>query len=101
MFNHTDHTRIEQSQIGNGHVDGARVTIRELAGGDEISLRELVERDTARGLGGDVVGAERGGRLMAAISLTSGDVVADPFHPTADLVALLRVRAGQVLPPPA
>ena len=101
MFNHTDHTRIEQSQNGNGHVDGSRVTIRELAGGDEISLRELVERDTARGLRGDVVGAERGGRLMAAISLTSGDVVADPFHPTADLVALLRVRVGQILPPPA
>ena len=35
---------------------------------------------------------------MAAISLTSGDVVADPFFPTADLVSLLRVRAGQVLP---
>ena len=101
MFNHTEHTRIEQSRNGNGHVDGSRVTIRELAGGDAISLRELAERDTARGLRGDVVGAERDGRLMAAISLTSGDVVADPFHPTADLVALLRVRAGQVLLPPA
>src|SRR5688572_15263129 len=101
MFNQTDHTRIEQSQNGNGRVNSSRVTIRELAGGDEISLRELVERDTARGLRGDVVGAERDGHLMAAISLTSGDVVADPFHPTADLDALLRVRAGQILPPPA
>jgi hypothetical protein len=101
MFNHTDHTQIGQSQNGNGHADSSHVTIRELAGGDEGSLRELVERDTARGLRGEVVGAERGGRLMAAISLTSGDVVADPFHPTADLVALLRVRAGQILPPPA
>ena len=101
MFNQTDHTRIEQSQNGNGRVNSSRVTIRELAGGDEISLRELVERDTARDLRGEVVGVERDGHLMAAISLTSGDVVADPFHPTADLVALLRVRAGQILPPPA
>ena len=87
-----DHTN------GNGHVDLSRVTIRELAGGDAASLRDLTERDTARGLHGNVVGAERDGRLMAAISLTSGDVVADPFFPTADLVSLLRVRAGQVLP---
>jgi hypothetical protein len=97
MFGRTDHTQL------NGHGDGraSRVTIRRLANGDEASLRELVERDTARGLEGDVVGAELDGRLMAAISLTDGNVVADPFHPTADLVALLRVRAGQVLPPPA
>ena len=101
MFNHTNQTRIQHSQNGNGHVDASGVTIRELAGGDEGSLRELSERDTARMLRGEIVGAERDGRLMAAISLASGEIVADPFHPTADLVALLRVRAGQILPPPA
>ena len=101
MFGRTDHTHLRQDRNGNGFEDHARVTIRELAGGDSNSLRELTERDTARVPQGDVVGAERDGRLMAAISLTSGDVVADPFFPTADLVALLRVRAGQILPPPA
>jgi hypothetical protein len=101
MFNHTHETRIEHRQNGNGHVDASHVTIRELAGGDEGLLRELTERDTARMPRGEVVGAERDGRLMAAISLASGEIVADPFHPTADLVALLRVRAGQILPPPA
>jgi hypothetical protein len=97
MFGHTNHTQL------NGHHGerASRVTIRRLANGDEPSLRELVERDTARGLDGDVVGAELDGRLMAAISLTDGNVVADPFHRTADLVALLRVRATQVFPPPA
>jgi hypothetical protein len=99
MFGRTSHTQTNYSQNGNGHAEDSRVTIRELAGGDANSLRELTERDTARILRGDVVGAERDGRLMAAISLTSGDVVADPFFPTADLVALLRVRAGQILPP--
>lgn len=94
MFGHGNHNHT------NGHDDHSRVTIRELAGGDAESLRVLAERDTARSPSGNVVGAERDGRLMAAISLTSGDVVADPFYPTADLVALLRVRAGQVLPQP-
>jgi hypothetical protein len=100
MFGHTDnHT---QDHIhGNGSLPGeTRVTIRALGGEDAASLRELTERDTARMLHGNIVGAERSGRLMAAISLTSGDVVADPFHPTADLVALLRLRAGQILPHP-
>jgi hypothetical protein len=98
MFGHRDDI---QDDSQNGHVDRARVTIRELAGGDAESLRVLAERDTARALRGDVVGAERDGRLLAAISLADGNIVADPFHPTADLVALLRVRMGQVLPPVA
>jgi hypothetical protein len=98
MFGRRDDT---QRYTNNGYVDHARVTIRELAGGDAESLRMLAERDTARGLRGDVVGAERDGRLLAAISLADGTVVADPFHPTADLVTLLRVRVGQVLPPVA
>ena len=84
---------------GNGQLDHSHVTIRELARNDSSSLRELTERDTARSLRGEVVGAERDGRLMAAISLSSGDVVADPFPPPADLVTVRRVRAGQILPP--
>jgi hypothetical protein len=36
--------------------------------------------------------AERDGELLAA--LAGGHVIADPFEPTADLVALLRLHAG-------
>lgn len=90
---------------GNGQAtpSGAEreVRIRSLAGADASELRALAERDTARMPNGAVVGAERDGRLLAAISLSSGEVVADPFHPTADLVALLRLRAGQIIPLPA
>ena len=101
MFGLPHHNHTQDHRDGNGALEPeTRVTIRALADGDASSLRELIERDTARSLPGGVVGAERGGRLMAAISLTSGDVVADPFFPTADLVALLRLRAGQI-PPPA
>lgn len=34
--------------------------------------------------------AEAGGRLLAAVSRSTGEVVADPFEPTAHLVAVLR-----------
>jgi hypothetical protein len=85
---------------GNGNGSGDReLVIRRLASGDEQALRILAERDTTRAPHGEVVGAEKDGHLLAAISLDSGDLVADPFHPTADVVALLRVRAGQLVPP--
>jgi hypothetical protein len=40
--------------------------------------------------------AELDGRLLAALALSDGRVVADPFHPTADLIDLLRARANQL-----
>jgi hypothetical protein len=32
--------------------------------------------------------------MVAALSLFDGRAVADPFEPTADVVAMLRLRAG-------
>jgi hypothetical protein len=43
-----------------------------------------------------VLVAEVDGQALAAISLADGAVIADPFHLTGDLVALLRVRAAQL-----
>ena len=88
-----------QDPDGNGHHAGREIRIRALEAPDADELRVLAERDTARPPSGEVVGAERDGRLLAAMSLTSGEVVADPFHPTADLVTLLRTRAGRPFPP--
>jgi hypothetical protein len=39
--------------------------------------------------------AELGGEIVAARSLSTGGVVADPFRLTSDIVAMLRLRAGQ------
>jgi hypothetical protein len=94
--------------IGNGnspHLNGNSadpegVTIRALEANDSDALRVLAELDTARPPIGEVLGAERDGRLVAAISLSNGDVVADPFRPTAEIVTLLRVRARQLVPLP-
>jgi len=40
--------------------------------------------------------AEVDDRIVAAIPLAGGPAIADPFHPTADIVELLRVRADIV-----
>jgi hypothetical protein len=45
--------------------------------------------------------AEVGGELRAALPLDGGRAIADPFRPTAELVAILAERARQLAPSPA
>jgi hypothetical protein len=80
------------------HSDGhaAEVTIRRLSVDDDAAVTRLAQLDSSRAPAGVLLGAELDGRLMAAISATTGDVVADPFHRTAELVEALRVNAGQI-----
>jgi hypothetical protein len=40
--------------------------------------------------------AELGGEAVAAMSLTSGAIVADPFRRTGDAAEMLRLRAAQL-----
>ena len=63
---------------------------------DAARLAELAERDTRQVPEGPVLGAEVDGRLVAAISLTTDDLIADPFRPTSELQAMLRLRASQL-----
>jgi hypothetical protein len=58
-----------------------------------VGAERLAELDSQRPLTGPALVGEIDGRPAAAISLTDGRVVADPFQPTANLVALLRMRA--------
>jgi hypothetical protein len=80
--------------LSNDHP--AEVTIRSLGVGDGAAVSRLAQRDSARPPAGLLLGAEVGGRLLAAISARTGEVIADPFHRTAELVEALRERAGQI-----
>jgi hypothetical protein len=74
------------------HNDPA-VVIRTARGSDGGALEDLARLDSQRPLGGEVLVAEQDGALVAAVA---GDrVIADPFRPTADVVELLRIRAGR------
>jgi hypothetical protein len=68
------------------------VVIRAARGPDGAALADLARLDSQRPLAGEVLVAEQDGALVAALA---GDrVIADPFRHTADVVDLLRMRAG-------
>ena len=69
------------------------VVIRAARGSDGGVLEALARVDSQRPLAGEVLLAEQDGVLVAA--LAGERVVADPFRPTADVVALLRLHAGR------
>jgi hypothetical protein len=71
------------------------ITIRPAYADDQRPLARLAALDSAPGTpAGPLLLAEIDGEPKAALSLVDGSVIADPFTPTADLVALLRHRAG-------
>ena len=73
------------------------LVIRPATPADAHALTSLAWLDSARPLVGDVLLAERDGRLLAARSLTDGRTVADPFQPTSDVVELLALRSAALL----
>jgi len=77
------------------------VTIRRSGSADGVALKLLAMLDSGRPLAGPTLVAESNGLILAAIALEDGRVVADPFFPTADLVALLRARAERLDTPRA
>jgi hypothetical protein len=71
------------------------------AGDDEAAdLARLAALDSARPLDGDVLVALVDGRLVAAVSLDDGRVIADPLAPTTEARALLHTRAKQLAQTP-
>jgi hypothetical protein len=74
------------------------LSLRRATGTDEATLHRLAELDSTRPLKQPVLVAERDGVAVAAVSVADGRVAADPFAPTAQAVALLRLRAAQLEP---
>ena len=73
----------------------ATITIRPAYGDDERALRRLAALDSAPQVPpAPLLIAEVDDELRAAMSLQDGSVIADPFHPTLDLVALLRTHGA-------
>jgi hypothetical protein len=74
------------------------ISIRNAYPDDADALRRLATLDSAPLPRAPVLVADVGGELQAALSLSDGSVVADPFAATADLVVLLEVQAAQLRP---
>ncbi len=77
-------------------VDNAAIEIRLLGAEDYPDVGRLAELDTAEVPPAPLLGGVVGGRLVAAHSLATGESIADPFSPTADIGVLLAQRARQL-----
>jgi hypothetical protein len=70
-------------------------TIRDADAGDRPQLDRLAALDSSVVPPGSLLIGELDGRPAAALSLSDGAVIADPFLPTAELLTLMRGRARQ------
>lgn len=70
------------------------IVIRDARPSDADAVARLARLDGRPTPTGPAVIASVGGSLRAAVA-ANGDAVSDPFVPTEDLVALLRLRARQ------
>ena len=96
------HPQVLNGLIGSSQHDrstnvapAVEVTVRRATDADAVALARLAGLDSQRVPAEPVLMAEVDGTALAAISLVDGQVVADPFERTADLVELLRVRSAQ------
>jgi len=72
------------------------VTIREATDADAEGLRRLAERDSAVVPEGPLVIGEVDGEIRAAVSISTGATIADPFSHSRDIVGLVHTRADQL-----
>jgi hypothetical protein len=72
----------------------APLTIRHAGESDLPALADLAALDARRIPSGELFVAEVEGRLLAAVSIDTGAVVADPFRHTDSIVKLLRLQAS-------
>jgi hypothetical protein len=72
----------------------SNVVLRIATPADRPALQRLAERDSDVVPALPILLAESGGRLAAAWSMSEQRAIADPFAPTAHLIALLREHAG-------
>ena len=72
------------------------ITIRHARTEDHTEVVRLAERDSAELPAGELLVAAVGGELRAATAVASGETIADPFHPTSQIVRLISARAEQL-----
>jgi hypothetical protein len=77
------------------------LTIRLARPVDAAALAHIATLDSAPAPRGEGLLPEADGKPVAAVSVTTGHAVADPFVATAEAVAVLRLRAAQLRAPGA
>ncbi len=73
----------------------APITIRK-AHPEEPGVLRIAALDSARVPVAPLLVAEVDGQVRVVLSIDDGTTIADPFHPTRDLVELLRTHATRI-----
>lgn len=85
-----------RGQPGRSDASDRSVTLRFGSPADNGALARLAAVDSAEPPAQPVLVAEVDGQVVAALALSDGTSIANPFSPTADLIDLLRTRATQL-----
>jgi hypothetical protein len=72
------------------------ISIRAARQGDYTALWSVASLDSALVPAEPLLVAERDDEIVAALSLATGEAIADPFQRTADALDLMRLRASQL-----
>ena len=78
------------------HIESAEITIRAARAEDMGDIARVAGRDTGELPAGPLLIAQVSDDVRAAVSLSDGTIIADPFHRTAELVEMLKIRARAV-----
>jgi hypothetical protein len=72
------------------------VAVRLARPEDDEAIRRVASLDGKKAPEGRVLVAEADGEIIAALALSGGHAVADPFRWTSDVLALMEMRAEQI-----
>ena len=92
-----DAARRRDIQPAANGTDGAAVCIRLAGEGDASAMKRLSDLEGRTLPEGDALVAVVDGNAIAAVGLTSGETLADPFHHTAGIVRKLIDARAQML----
>jgi hypothetical protein len=84
---------------GRGAVaDPSRTLVIRVAHPADIPILDRISQLDGRHppVGSQLLVAEVDGEVLAALPLSGGEPIADPFQPTSELIEMLRLRAGQL-----
>ena len=74
-------------------MNNSSITIRQSVGSDSEAIERVAALDSGDVPTGRTLVAVQNGEVRAVMPLDGSRPLADPFHPTAELVELLRVAA--------
>jgi hypothetical protein len=98
VVHHSSHTAsgqlVERTDM-TSMTTSPSVLIRAARGSDGPALEALAALDSASVPAGALLVAEADGKLVAAVSPSTGERIADPFRRTGDVVELLELRAAR------